>query len=435
MIKKIYLKNYRAFEEVNIDFSKINLFFGPNNSGKSCILSSINLLSQTLQSKDVGVALLLNGNYEELGTYADIVFQNKVKENIIIGTEFEEEINGSSSTKGKGKSGYFEVEFKLRPYRREIIVQRTEAQVPIGVTRLKTKIISTGNHKYFFFDDKGNDISNKISGGKRRFYHYVPYYLPSGRMSDKQYQQIVDPFSFNYDWCEYLEENYEYICPFREFPKRTYLFTGERPDFVGKRGEKAIEMLVMDYLTKKEHKIIDKVSRWLDQCDISSNIFVETLTPRHYEIKLRHARTSERENLADVGFGCSQILPILIAGSNLKSGQILSVEQPEIHLHPRAQSELGTFFYDLAKNNVQTLIETHSEHLLLRIQRHIAEGDLNPTDVKIYYVYADKGKNKKEIREIEMDNKGKFLTEWPEGFFPERLEEVRKIAKASLKGQ
>lgn len=391
------------------------------------------MFSQTFQSKDSKVPLLMNGNLEELGTFKDLVYKNETRRKITFGIEFEEKLNGGISTKEKVRSGYFEVELKFRPNRREIVVERTETQVPIGVIRLKTKLLSTGNHKYFFYDAKGNDVSDKIKGGKRRLLHCVPYYLPGEKISDKLFELIYAPFNFNFAWSDFFENNLEYICPFRDLPKRTYLFSGERPDSVGIHGDKAIELMAMDHLTKEKPKIIDSVSKWLNRCDISSSIKVVPLTDRHYEIKLTHPETGESENLADVGFGCSQILPILIAGYNLKSGQTLSVEEPEIHLHPKAQAELGSFFYDLAKIDVQTLIETHSEHLLLRIQSHIANGDLNPEDVRLYYVFANKEKKKKDIKEINLNERGEFLTEWPEGFFPERLDEVKKIAKAALK--
>ena len=99
MIKRLYIKNYRAFEEVDLEFSKINLFFGPNNSGKSSLLSSLNLLSQTLQSPDKDVPLLLNGTKEELGTFRDVVFNNEVNRNITIGIESEVERRRSPKQK------------------------------------------------------------------------------------------------------------------------------------------------------------------------------------------------------------------------------------------------------------------------------------------------------------------------------------------------
>lgn len=435
MIKKLSLSNYRAFEEVSLDFSKINLFFGPNNSGKSSLLSSINLISQTLQSRDSNVSILLNGNLEELGTFRDIVFKNNVKRTIKIGIGVEIEIGRPYRTKEIVKEGYFQIEFKYRPIRRDIVLDSTESQMPIGTTRLITKSTSPGRYKFSFFDAKGEDISDKITRVKRKLSHFIPIFGFTGKFPEKQFQLIRDIFEFNFSWAEWIEEGLEYIGPFRESPERTYLFSGETPDSVGIRGEKAIDMLVMDYLTKGKEKrnINDNVSKWLNQCDISSNIEVNPLTDRHYEIKLTNSRTSESENLADVGFGCSQILPILIAGFNLEKGQILIVEQPEIHLHPKAQAELGSFFLDLSKRNIQTFIETHSEHLLLRIQSHVATGDLNPEDVKVYYVFANKETDRKEVKEIKLNKNGTFLTEWPEGFFPERLVEAKKIAKASLR--
>jgi len=434
MIKKLYLKNYRAFEEVSLDFSKINLFFGPNNSGKSSLLSSINLLSQTLQSRDQNVPILLNGNLEELGTFRDIVFNNEVKRRIKIGVGVEVEIGRRYRTKEIVKDGYFQAELKYRPIRREILLESTVTQVPMGTARLITKSTSQGRHKVSFFDANGGDITNKITRVKRKLFHFIPTFGFTGKFPEKQFLLIRDIFEFNFSWADMIEEALEYIGPFRDFPKRTYLFSGESPDSVGIRGEKAIDMLVMDYLRKGKEKrnIEDNVSNWLNQCDISSDVEVVPLTDRHYEIKLSNSRTGESENLADVGFGCSQILPILIAGFNLKKGQILIIEQPEIHLHPKAQAELGSFFYDLSKRDIQTFIETHSEHLLLRIQSHIASGDLDPEDVKVYYVFANKETDRKEVEEIKLNKNGKFLTEWPEGFFPERLDEVKKIAKASL---
>ena len=132
-----------------------------------------------------------------------------------------------------------------------------------------------------------------------------------------------------------------------------------------------------------------------------------------------------------MGYGCSQILPILISGTTLPDDSALLIQQPEIHLHPRAQAGLGTFFKDLSKKNTQLFIETHSEHLLLRLQSHIAAGELDPNDVSVFYVYANE-EGKKEAINLPINTKGIFTKEWPEGFFPERLNEAKRIAKASL---
>lgn len=428
MIDNLYIKNYRAFEEIDIDFSKINLFFGPNNSGKSSLLSAITLLSQTLQIVDSDVPLLLNGKNENLGTYRDIVYKNDVKRSITIGVGLTVEFS-TPRTKKKEVQGYFEVQFNYRPIRREIIVEKTKTEIPKGVIKSRSKRTSSGGHHLILIDQKGNEIIKKL--GKRGLDYFQPK-IPR-RFSHGEIEIARDPLNFNFHWGEMIED-IEYICPFREPPRRTYLFSGQSPISVGPHGDKAVNMMVMDSLRKgKETKsIIKKVAEWLSKAEISRRVELKILTDRHFEIKLQQFITREKENLVDVGSGCSQILPILVAGFNLEDNEIFIVEEPEIHLHPKAQAELGSFFYTLSKKNIQTFIETHSEHLLLRIQRHVAQGDLKPEDVKLYYVYANKKTKRKEIEEIKLNENGTFSTEWPEGFFPERLIEAKKMAKASL---
>jgi predicted ATPase len=107
------------------------------------------------------------------------------------------------------------------------------------------------------------------------------------------------------------------------------------------------------------------------------------------------------------------------------------VEQPELHLHPRAQSFLGDFFVDLRKNGVQSIIETHSEHLILRLLQHVASGKLSADDVSIYYIYP-RGR-RKVVKRIRIDERASFINKWPQGFFPETLAEARSLAALRAK--
>lgn len=112
------------------------------------------------------------------------------------------------------------------------------------------------------------------------------------------------------------------------------------------------------------------------------------------------------------------------------------LEQPELHLHPKAQAELGDFFADLYDSSVQTIIETHSEHLILRLQQHVAAGRIKHSDIKFYYVHNDPNPTQNscgeclthEITPLPLDENAIFINDWPEGFFPERLNESRKLA-------
>lgn len=135
-------------------------------------------------------------------------------------------------------------------------------------------------------------------------------------------------------------------------------------------------------------------------------------------------------NLSDVGFGVSQILPIIVQGFYADDDSLILIEQPEIHLHPKLQAEMGNLLVEIAKSGKQLIIETHSEHLLLRLQRLVAEGRLSNDNLAIYYFkYGSAGT---KIQRISIDKFGQFEN-WPKGFFEEDIEESFAITEAMLK--
>jgi predicted ATPase len=159
-------------------------------------------------------------------------------------------------------------------------------------------------------------------------------------------------------------------------------------------------------------------------------VAIETLTPRHFEVLMRTpGYTREFHNLSDVGFGNSQILPILVEGY-LGSALTMVIEQPEIHLHPAAQLKLGDFFHDLVKAGKQVIVETHSEHLLLRLQTLVAKGELPAEDVQVLYVEREESRS--NVRVLEITRMGSFQN-WPKGFFGEKHAELSELVEAAAK--
>jgi len=151
------------------------------------------------------------------------------------------------------------------------------------------------------------------------------------------------------------------------------------------------------------------------------------------ELVLVDRRTNTVVSHRDVGIGVSQVLPVLVA-AYASSGKILAMEQPEIHLHPALQAELGDVFIESAlgpQRNV-FILETHSEHLILRVLRRIretAEGELpegsvrvRPTDVTVLYVTPTR--EGATVAEIPVRPDGEFQSHWPQGFFEERAKEL-----------
>jgi AAA15 family ATPase/GTPase len=125
----------------------------------------------------------------------------------------------------------------------------------------------------------------------------------------------------------------------------------------------------------------------------------------------------------DVGIGISQVIPILVSCYGLYDS-LIAVEQPEIHLHPKLQAELGSVFAESIKQpyNNRFILETHSEHIMLRLQKLIREGQLTSEDISVIYVDCDH--NGSSCLQLRLDEEGDFIDEWPDGFFEEDFNEI-----------
>ncbi|WP_263411195.1 AAA family ATPase [Terriglobus tenax] len=433
-IQSLELYNFRAFEQCKVEFAPITVLVGPNNAGKSSILSALRILSQTLKSVDPDTTLLL----EQLGSYRDVVHGNKTGRGIRIRAEFSSDTGNPS----------FDLKYKYRVQRREVALSEFMAfeRTPDGgeSTILRTTYSEITRRQLLRFIA---GIPEGIIGQVPvPFYHFLP------RISFLFWEQLAKKskgrlrFHKNQDFppkgsssltkwvreIQYLLSSLQYLGPFREDPKRNYPFSGERPSLLESSGHGATDILMTDFFRRGRQKreLTKKVSQWLTRAGIADDIEVVAISDRQYDIRLRHPITQESSNLADVGFGASQILPVLIAGYDIAPGSLFSVEQPEIHLHPKAQAELGEFFGDLYGRKVQSVIETHSEHLIIRLQRKVALGEIKPED--IVFNYINPTKSGKEIVTLKLNEKGLFTDKWPNGFFEERMQETLGLAKAPL---
>jgi len=216
-----------------------------------------------------------------------------------------------------------------------------------------------------------------------------------------------------------------YVGPLRERPRRLYEVSGEKPPDVGTRGESAPEILYR----QRDQRLLNLVNEWVARFDFGLKIQCNTLTEGAFNITLRRSEQSPEVNLADTGFGLSQLLPIIVQGMHGPPNGLLIAEQPEIHLNPRLQSLVADLFVAITARRVSILSETHSEHLLLRLPRLIAEGKVKASDVALYF--AERDKDESQIRLIEFQTNGHIQPEsWPRGFFEDSLRESMALATA-----
>lgn len=430
VLKQLRLTNFRAFSDQTFNFKKLNVFIGRNNSGKSSALSAINVIAQTMQNSELDSSpILLNGAFDQLGTYLDVVHGNHPRRPMALELSFDEYS--------------MRVGFKYRTQRRQI--------------ELSEFFLRHDSRPIYHFTQKKDSYDIAIMGqsfesfapgiGKRKpyfnnFWPYRNFLRPSYREPGdvdrqllKKIREIEDHLYRSRRSLERRFSQFDSVSPFRDQPQRTYLYSGETASRVGVTGSNMAAMLASDASKRGSHKrnLEHQISAWFNQTGIAKGLSVETLTPRHFEICVI-SNDGSKHNICDVGFGCSQVLPVLVSGLNLFAqpsqpyGCTFLVQEPEIHLHPDAQAALGSFFASLAMRRGQIFIETHSDNLVLRIATHVALGDLEPSDVAIFFV-SDTADER--VTEIAINSNGSFTPDWPEGFFPQRQAESLRLARAA----
>ena len=227
-------------------------------------------------------------------------------------------------------------------------------------------------------------------------------------------------------------ESLVYLGPSRSQPKRLYEYSGDTTNYVGQSGEYLPSLLF------QRPELVEQINEDLEELDVKYQVKLDKLqyedkSPSNvFSLRLVDTETKIDASLRDVGFGISQVLPVVLQ-SRLSKKKTLLIEQPEIHLHPAHQAELGDLFIRSAKEQGNTLLlETHSENLILRILRRIretTEGELRsdlppirPEDVAVLYVQP--GEKGAQVIEIPVTEDGDFDRPWPQGFFEESVKEL-----------
>jgi predicted ATPase len=183
---------------------------------------------------------------------------------------------------------------------------------------------------------------------------------------------------------------------------------------------------------ERERPLSVALEHWLSYLNLIDAVQTEDLGKLGHQIRLKDETVTRPLDLTSVGLGVSQVLPVLVAGLVMEPASTLLVEQPEVHLHPSAQSRLGDFFLGLARSGRQVIVETHSEHLTNRVMRRIAESGLQSEDllslVRVHF--AERHGGETVFRKV-VPNRYGIIETWPEGFFDEGALEAQAILEAS----
>jgi len=408
-IIKIAVRGFKSIaDEQQIELRPLTLLAGANSSGKSSIMQPVLLLKQTLEAPSDPGSLLLDGPNVRFTSAEQLLSQVPGKAR---GSEFAVRIELSSGP-------HLEVVFKrekgvgfeliamnygddgekpwiLPSMRHDEIVKALPASYAAWYTEIE-KGTKKGIYHWSVYRDRcflSFEVSAKESG-------FPPMrFGPAGRFIP-DLQALI------------------HLPGLRGNPRRTYAKSAAGPLFPG-TFENYVASIIAQWQSTNDSRLTE-LGLALGEMGLTWKVKAEPVDDTQVELRvgrLTHSRRGGAHDLvsiADVGFGVSQSLPVVVALIAARPGQVVYLEQPEIHLHPRAQRRLAHVLSDAANRGVIVVAETHSSLLLREVQTIVATGKLSTDKVKLHWVQRqDDGRT--VVTPADLDENGAY-GDWPEDF-------------------
>ena len=451
MLTRMRLENFKSWKDTgDIEFKPITGFFGSNSSGKTSLFQALLLMKQTVDSPDRRIVLHFGDGKTpvDLGDFESVIHGHDTEQTLkfSLGWNANSEIAipdvYTKETVTAGDNIGFEVEIREESIGSGKLLILEEIAYGVGDWRFGIQRVPGRMTYDVFTHGADSDLSRRVKEEDytlRSFkFHDLPYWI----------HEFFEDHYFIYEFqsgLELLLDGLYYLGPLRAYPNRIYARSGAQPSDMGPAGESVVDAILSS--RERGERIrrswsqrsltIDKyIARWLKRLGLIHDFRVEALTEgrRLFEVKVRKSPNSAEVLLTDIGFGVSQILPVLVLCFYMPERSSVILEQPEIHLHPSVQAGLADVFIDAWKQrNVQILFESHSEHLLLRLQRRIAEGKINKDDVGLFFCSTDNN-GVSCLSQLEIDQYGN-ISNWPKDFFGDQFGEIAAIREAALERQ
>ena len=415
-ITAISVQGFKSLaKESRIEIRPLTILAGANSSGKSSIMQPLLLMKQTLEASYDPGPLLLPGPNAKFTSVNQFI---------------------SHSQKGTDRQS-FSVEIEqAEGITHKIAFSITENHALEIRDMLIDMVIGDGDKHSLrlTLDQSEDDLRNAIS----KFLSKKTKWLKGSKL------EVIRDRCFLDVNAEALDDKGEFASPLvrevfvvtvssellnrklrgmihvpglRGNPERVYNRTATGPDFPG-IFEHYVATIIAQWQEQKDDQL-QALETMLAALGLTQEISAKYSNDTQIELQVGRLPKAERDdsdlvNIADVGFGVSQVLPVLVALLVAKKGQLVYLEQPELHLHPRAQYKLAKILAETAKRGVKLVVETHSALLLRQVQTLMAKGDIDPNSVKLHWFSLDP-EGTTSIRSADLDENGAF-GDWPEDF-------------------
>lgn len=433
MLSHLKLTNFKAWKNTGqLHLAPLTLLFGTNSSGKSSLIQGMLVLRQTMRTANPNVDLNFGradaGDSAVLGTFEDVLCQHAEATEVVKAKQIGIEL-GWKGALNSDEAGVFTAVYDKGGGGSGALVS---LRLGRGTQGFGVQRVKHGSYKLYVSD-------------KARAIGVSPAFRPrqSFAISDAAAEALgarAGPVSAAGQ--SMVEElgRITYLGPVRRLAQRDYVWTGHLPGPIGDDGVGIIDALIASSIARAAARrrglqqsaggqLVDDAGRWLSMMGLADGLDAYRLgQSARYEL---HVLTNgSASNLKDVGVGVSQVLPVIVAALYAQPGDIVIIEEPESHLHPMAQTQLAELFIQASRERgVQFIVESHSEHLLLRLQRRVAERQLQAEAVAMYFLKKRDGRA--HIDKLQMNNAGD-ISNWPEDFFGDDMAEIAARTMAAI---
>lgn len=463
-VEAFRVQNFMGFEESGwIELRPITLLLGRNSSGKSAILRALLLLQQSLDGPpETGPLSFVKDEGFDYGDYGELVRDHDTRRTITFWflcrlprNGFEDSLDALRELDATESTVKFGLTYGRRPHESRVALHKLDLLDALDDTLLRATAPKGRNVEGSPWTFKSDFVNLEQEPDPRLWTSlqlftgigFLPWIrsLEGYLILDEQNRPQLGK-TFNRFWyllrdlrsivTDFLS-NVEYLGPLRAEPQRFY-YTSGRASAHNSRARQTVRTLTA------QPDSLDKINEWLERSCLHALVELKALDKRKtlYELRVVDVRNPEQfvdANVREVGFGISQILPVIAQTILAAQESTVCIEQPELHLHPSAQAELGDLFGQ-AMNQKRFLLETHSENLLLRLRRRLAQSTsgvmeanaplIRHEDLRVYFVDRMDGVSQVDL--LEFDEWGDYVIR-PQrfgDFFGQDFEELIKMKNA-----
>ena len=448
MLTSWHIKNFKAWQDSGpIKLAPLTVIFGENSAGKSSLGQLLLALKQTAgchikpQPVDFGDAQSL----VDLGSFAQNLHQGQLTEPLVFTLQWC--LPHELMLHGVGQQDIVVID----ELRLQVSIIADPAQQPTVQSICYTAYQQTQALFNLHYDS--TDPTALLLHIEQPSTHSYRMALEP-RLSSQRFYQFPECNDRNAGFITALTEQTEVLlagvqslAALRAAPKRRYPWTGEIPASVGRAGESTAAAILAATAQQRrlqfadgqpEQDFPDSIAYWLQQMGVASDFAVRPIADSsdEYQLLLKSHADACEVNIADLGFGVSQLLPVLVQAFYAEPNSTVWLEQPEIHLHSQVQAGLADMLIAATQakqngqaRNVQIIVESHSEHFLNRLQRRIAEGVISHEDVALYF--CSRADGEAQIEALALDTYGE-IANWPENLFGDEMTDIAARAMAAV---